>query len=153
MIQKVFILENFVASNLGGSDDLIINYWGSLARSIKFLAHPTYLHRLASKTGYFAFKVTRIYDQDQVDGRWISFDKSKIPSINNSSSKARYFVLKKEALDGIIDIDPNANCIGTEIGIAHIGIKKVYSLIIGAGAFIYSGGGGGTTPGAGAKVP
>lgn len=153
MTKKVFILDNFVSSNLGGSDDFIINYWGSLAASIKFLAHPTYLNRLAAKTGYFAFEVTRIDDQDRVDGRWISFDLAKIPAINKRKSKTRFFVIKKEALDSIIDLDPSANCIGVEIGVENIGIKKVYSLIIGAGTFVYVLGGGGTTPGAGAKLP
>ncbi|WP_353480691.1 hypothetical protein [Haliscomenobacter sp.] len=153
MLQKVFVLENFESSNIALNSPLIANYWGSNFGSIKFLGHTSYLNRLAAKTGYFALKVTRIYDQDGVDGHWVSFDLADIEKINASKSKTRYFVIKKTALDAIIALDPNANSIGAEIGIEHIGIKKVYTLIIGAATFEYISGGGTGSPSAGAKIP
>lgn len=153
MAQKVFILENFTSSNVATASALIINYWGSVDKSIKFIAHKSYLTRLITPTGYFAVKVTRINSPENVNLQWISFDINDVANIEAGSSSARYFVIKKEALDKLLIIDPNANSIGIEIGVTTINNKKVHSIIIGPGTFRYIGGGGTGSPTAGAKLP
>lgn len=153
MAQKVFILESFIASDMDANSVLISNYWGSNNASIKFIAHASYLYRLADSTGYLALKVKKIKKPDHLDGRWVAFDITKLAKINQGKSKAKFFVIKKEVLDVILSLDPNSNAIGGEIGVEIIGIKRVFSLIIGSATFNYVGGIGTGSPSAGAKVP
>ena len=153
MAQKVFILNNLQGQNLAGVDLEITNYWGDLADSVKFIAHQSYLYRLSADTGYFAIKVSSIKKPESIDVRWISFDVNDAPQIEASSANARYFVIKKEALDAILTIDPNANSIGVEFGVRIENGILVHSAIIAPGEFAYADGGGGTSPSAGAKLP
>lgn len=154
MPQKVFILDAMPEdSDLTESGSLITNYWGALA-PIKFLAHKTYLTRLTSSTGYLALKITKIKQPGKVDARWQSFDIADVNAINTSATSARYFVISQEILDEIYTLGDNINCIGAELGLEELpNGKKKYSVLFGAGNFKYILGGGGTTPGAGAKVP
>lgn len=154
MPQKVFVLNSMPEeSDLIGLNSLITNYWGALV-PIKFLAHKTYLTRLTSSTGYLALKVTKIKKPDKVDARWQSFDIDKVDNINSSFTSARYFVISQEILDEIYTLGDNINCIAAELGLEELpNGKKQYSVLFGAANFKYVLGGGGTTPGAGAKVP
>lgn len=155
MAQKVFVLESLPSdSDLSGATNLIENYWGDTEASIKFIAHRSYLDRLLASTGYLAIKVLKIKFSTKVDVRWLPFHISNAPLINMSWTSARYFVIKKEALEEIYDLGDNINSIGIEIASEDLpnGEKK-YSILIGAGRFAYVLGGGSTLPGAGAKLP
>jgi hypothetical protein len=153
MAKKVFILSDLIGQNVDGADIEITSYWINLSDSVKFIAHKTYLYRLCSTTGYFAIKVLKMKNKQKVDIRWISFNINNVGIIEINPFAPHYFVIKKEALDALLKLDLNADSLGIEIGKREEDGKIVCSIIIGPGTFVYSDGGGGTTPGAGVKLP
>lgn len=153
MAQKVFILSNVGDGTINDADSAIISYWGSLEQSIKFIAYGSYLERLCDPTGYLAIKVLKMKNKNKVDVRWISFNISRIMLIKLNPFAAHYFIITKEALGQLLEIDVNTNSLGVEIGKKEENGKTIYSILIGVGTFLYNGGVGGNGPTTGAKLP